>query len=360
MRLLAWPPLTGLLDCRPTLMRFLVLGGTLFIGRAVTEAALARGHTVTHFTRGRTNTELFAECEQLRGDRDGNLEALRGRDWDACVDTSGYVPRVVGATADLLADHVGHYIFVSSLAAYRDLSGYVDEESPKAQLAEPSEDVGRYYGPLKAACENVLDEAFGERVAHVHPYLVVGPYDATGRFSYWLTRIAAGGRVLAPAIQQQQCKFIDVRDLGAFIVTLAERAAGGAYCVAGPREPVTFGDVIDTVSRMSGSKAEIVWAPEEFLHEYGVIPWTEMPLWPGDERAHLYVNNTKALGTGLELRILEETIVDTLAWALADPQSTYQPDPGRKRARPGLLPERERELISLLGQKQPKTTKTRK
>ena len=179
-------------------MRLLVLGGTKFLGRAIVEEALARGHEVTTFTRGETNPELFPEAERLRGDRDGDLSALEGRTWDAVIDTSGYVPRIVRASAEALRNS-GFYVFVSSISVYAELPPGYDESSPVEQLEDPeTEDVRAHYGALKAACERVVDDVFGERAANLRFGLIVGPHDPTDRFTYWADRVARGGEVLAP------------------------------------------------------------------------------------------------------------------------------------------------------------------
>ncbi|MET0607741.1 MAG: NAD-dependent epimerase/dehydratase family protein, partial [Gaiellaceae bacterium] len=184
-------------------MRLLVLGGTKFLGRAAVEAALARGHEVTLFNRGETNPELFPEAEKLRGDRTVDLSALQGREWDAVLDPSGFLPAVVRASAEALSDQAGHYLFISSISAYASLAGPNDEDSPVAELGDLPDDrmLEDYsnYGPLKALCERAAEEAFGDRHAIVRPGLIVGAHDGTGRFTYWPHRIARGGEVLAPA-----------------------------------------------------------------------------------------------------------------------------------------------------------------
>ncbi len=182
-------------------MKLLVLGGTGFLGPALVEAALARGHDVTLFTRGRTRPELFPDVERLKGDRERDLSPLRRRRWDAVADTSGYVPRVVRASAELLADAVGHYTFVSTVSVYADLSGPIDEDSPLASLADETEEVtGETYGPLKALCEHAVDATFGLRSAIVRPGLIVGPGDPTGRFTYGRTGSLAAATSSRPAI----------------------------------------------------------------------------------------------------------------------------------------------------------------
>src|SRR4051794_28699605 len=206
-------------------MRMLVLGGTQFLGRHATEIALERGHDVTLFNRGQTRPELFPDVEKVRGDRDGDLGALAGRSFDAVVDTSGYVPRVVAATIDALGD-VGHYTFVSTISVYADVSTPPTESSPLAQLEEPTEEWREAYGELKVLCE----EAVRERLPNAfvpRPGLIVGPWDPTGRFTYWPARLADGGRVLAPAPADADAQVIDVRDLAAWIVRAGEDGTSG-------------------------------------------------------------------------------------------------------------------------------------
>ncbi len=216
-------------------MRLLVLGGTKFLGRAAVEAALADGHEVTLFNRGETLPELFPDAEKLRGDRDGDLSALEGREWDAVIDPSGYVPRVVRASAELLQGSVGHYLFVSSASVYAEpYEPGFDETAPTVALEDPaSEEILRDYGGLKAACELVVAEVFPGAHTNVRAGLIVGPNDRSGRFTYWPLRISLGGEVLAPAPQERLVQFIDVRDLGAWLVEACERGASGAFNASG-------------------------------------------------------------------------------------------------------------------------------
>ena len=182
-------------------MNLLILGGTVFLGRHLVEAALARGHAVTLFNRGQHNPDLFPEVERLRGDRDGDLQALEGRRWDAVVDTCGYVPRVVRASAEMLAPNVDHYTFISSISVYADTSKPgIDEQAPVGTLDDPTteEVTGESYGPLKALCEQAAEAAMPGRVLNIRPGLIVGPHDPTDRFTYWVRRVAEGGEVLAP------------------------------------------------------------------------------------------------------------------------------------------------------------------
>lgn len=298
-------------------MKLLVLGGTKFLGRHAVAAALADGHEVTIFTRGQTNPELYPEVEHLHGDRDGDLGALEGRSWDGVVDTSGYVPRIVRQSAELLRDAVDRYVFVSSISVYDDFSMPIDESTPVAQLEDPTtEEVMEHYGALKAACEIVIDEIYGERGANVRAGLIVGPYDPTDRFTYWPRRIAGGGDVLGPGDPSAPVQFVDARDLAAWLVRLALEGPGGAFNATGPAEPLTFAGFLERACAAIGSDANVMWVDEQTVLDAEVQPWSELPLWlPGDDYAGMARANTqRALAAGLTFRPLEETVVDTLAW----------------------------------------------
>jgi 2'-hydroxyisoflavone reductase len=299
-------------------MRLLVLGGTKFLGRHVVAHALADGPEVTTFTRGQTNPELFPDVEHLRGDRDGDLDALGGREWDGVVDTSGYVPRVVRQSADLLHDAVQRYDFVSSISVYAE-----PEEEPA------DEDVQAHYGALKRACERVVDEVYGDRGTAVRAGLIVGPYDPTDRFTYWARRLAAGGDVLAPGRPEQPVQVVDGRDLARWLVRLALHGPGGTFDATGPQ--LTLGEVLE---RLRGS-SNLVWVekPE------GVTPWTELPLWlPEDGWFLMRRDVSAAQAAGLSCRRLEETARDTEAW-----------DRGEPGDRPTLTREREAEILGSAG-----------
>jgi len=319
-------------------MKLLVLGGTKFLGRHVVDAALAGGHDVTIFTRGQTNPGLHASAEHVVGDRDGDLAALAGRSWDGVVDTSGYVPRVVAQSAELLRDAVERYVFVSSISVYADFSRPITEETPVAELVDAaSEDVEADYGALKAACERVVDGVFGGRATSVRAGLIVGPHDPTDRFTYWPRRLAAGGDVLAPGSPEAPVQFVDARDLAAWLVLLAEHGPGGPFNATGPAEPLTFGRLLARTSAALGSGATLVWTDEQLIVDAGVQPWTELPLWiPGDEYAGMeQADTSRARAAGLAFRPLEETVRDTLAWSL---------EAGEQR--PTLTREREAEILA--------------
>jgi len=322
-------------------MNVLVLGGTKFLGRAVVESALAGGHEVTLFNRGLTNPGLFPDVEKLHGDRDGDLSVLAGRSWDAVVDPSGYVPRVVRASAELLRGSVGHYVFVSSISVYAwPLTPRAAESAPLARLAEETEVVGgESYGPLKARCEEVVREFFPDAQTNVRAGLIVGPHDPTGRFTYWPVRVARGGGVLAPGDPNRPVQFVDVRDLAAWMLDAAAGGSSGDFNATGPAERLSMGDLLETCRRVSASDAELVWAPNAFLHEHGVEEWTELPLWL-EEEAFLQLDVSRAVAAGFRFRPLAQTVADTIAWAGDDPAAL---------AGAGLAAAKEAALLAELG-----------
>ena len=330
-------------------MKLLVLGGTKFLGRHLVASALARGDEVTLFNRGLHNPEIFPEVEKLRGDRDGGLDALRGRRWDAVVDTSGYVPRVVRASAELLAGSVGLYVFVSSVSVYPEFSRPTDEGSPTATLEDESveEVTGETYGALKALCERAAEGAMPGRVLAARAGLIVGPYDPTVRFSYWTARVARGGEVLAPAPPRRQVQFIDARDLSGWLLRMAESGGAGVFNANGPDYTLTMGHFLEECRAASRSDARLTWVGEKFLTEMGVGAWGELPLWiPEADETHrhfLRVNCSRAIAAGLRFRPLAETIRDTLAWQAAGAPAASKD--GVPVPDVTLKPERERELL---------------
>ena len=315
-------------------MKLLLLGGPRFLGRAFAGAALAAGHEVTFFNRGRTHPDLYPEVERLVGDRTVDLGALRGRSWDAVIDTCGYLPGVVRASAEALADS-GLYCFVSSVSVYASFKTVNDEESRVAELgALPADELtGESYGPLKALCEDAVRDVFGARALVVRPGLIVGPHDPTGRFTYWPHRVAHGGEVLAPAPPDAPTQFVDVRDLGAWLVELC--AAGGTGTFNATHPGVRWSELLDTCHQVTNSGAEVTWVTPEFLVQHDVGEWMELPLWlvdPALEYADR-VEVTRALASGLTFRPLSETVRATLEQA-----ETVDGV--------GLAPEREAELLA--------------
>lgn len=322
-------------------MRLLIIGGTRFLGRALVDAALDAGYTVTLFNRGQTNPDLYPQLETLTGDRDGGLDVLRGRRWDAVIDTCGYVPRLVRDSATLLADAVELYTFISTLSVYADPSVVgVDEDAPLATVEdEAAEEVtGDTYGGLKVLCENAAMEVMNGRALLVRPGLIVGPHDPTDRFTYWPVRVDRGGEVLAPGPFDAAVQIVDARDLAAWTLDATAQRLTGPYNVTGPAETLTMADVLRTCHEVAGSEAEFTWVSEEFLLENEVAPYSEMPLWvPSNLAGFNAFDISKALDAGLTFRPLTDTVRDTLAWAVV------RPDDYTLRA--GMPPEREAELL---------------
>ena len=315
-------------------MRIVVLGGTKFLGRAAVGAARAAGHELTLVNRGQTSPELFPEIEQIHLDLRGGLEALAGRSWDAAIDLDPtQLPRHTRRRAEAL--EVGHYVFVSTISVYADPSVPIDESSPVLEPPdpEPEEFDPELYGGLKIGSERAILDILGDRAAIVRAGLIVGPNDPTDRFTYWPRRLAEGGRVLAPGSPSRPVQLIDARDLGAFLVRLAENRIPGVFNATGPAEPLTLGAALELIT----PGADLVWVEDETLLAAGVGPWMELPLWlPGDEDAGLMqVDISHALAAGIGFRPLEETARDTLAWSRA---AGVQ--------RPTLSRERERELLA--------------
>jgi 2'-hydroxyisoflavone reductase len=299
-------------------MKLLILGGTLFLGRHVTEAALARGDSVTLFNRGKTGPDLFPGAERIRGDRATDLAALAGRTWDAVVDTCGYLPRVVGASAAALRESCEHYTFISSISAYAaPAPPGADEDAPLAEIDETLADefTAERYGALKALGERAVEQEFPGRSLIVRSGLLVGPYDPTQRLRHWVRRIAAGGDVLAPGSPARAVQLIDARDLAEWILNMAQRRESGTFNVSGPATPLSMGPLLERIASITGSDARFVWVGEKFLLEHGVAPWAELPIWlPEDMNGILEISIERALMSGLRFRPLDETIRDVIAW----------------------------------------------
>jgi 2'-hydroxyisoflavone reductase len=322
-------------------MDVLILGGPKFLGRAMIDAALAARHNVTVFNRGQTNPDDYPQIEKLRGDRDGKLDALRSRKWDVVIDDCGYVPRIVRQSAEALRDAVGRHVFISSISAYKDMdSRGIDEDYPLAKLQDESVEVidGETYGGLKALCEQVVQETYGERSLVIRPGLIVGPHDPTNRFTYWLTRTARGGEMLTPVSPDYPMQIIDVRDLAEWTLRVAADGVSGVFNATGPDYDLTLGTALESAKEVSKSDAKFVWASEEFLLANNVTPWVEMPLWlTGEVKVH-EMSIDRALAAGLTFRPLATTVRDTLAWASNEPAL----DPPTA----GMTPERENELLA--------------
>jgi 2'-hydroxyisoflavone reductase len=315
-------------------LRLLVLGGTRFLGRAIVDAALERGHEVTLFNRGTTNPGLFgSEVEKIRGDRTEDLSGLHGHSWDAVVDVAGYYPADVARSVEAVRASTGRYLFISSVSVYADQSVPQVEGSAVARLTDPEDRRPESYGARKAACEVIVQDALDQRATVIRPGLIVGPHDSTDRFSYWPRRISQGGEVLAPGAPGDPLQFIDVRDLAGFVLRLAEEDCSGTYNATG--KVVTFESFLATCQRACGSGSRLIWVASERLLAAGLDPWMGVPLWisaPGWEAANR-VDITRALAAGLEFRPLGQTIHA----AMQGPAPAVLSD---------FSPERERELLT--------------
>ena len=327
-------------------MKILILGGTRFLGRHLVEAALARGHTITLFNRGKSNPGLFPQIETITGDRETGLDLLSGQAWDAVIDTCGYVPRIVQLSARALKNSAQSYVFISSISVYSDTSKIgINESDPLGRLEDQSiEEInGESYGPLKALCEQAVQNVFPGQSLVIRPGLIVGPHDPTDRFTYWPVRVARGGQVLAPEKPSVPIQIIDVRDLSEFVIKLVEAKATGVYNATGPEYELRLGTLLAACKTVSGSDAGFSWAPVDFLAEHKVEPWSDLPVWIPDTPADAgfsRIDVSKAIAAGLTFRPLDDTIRATLDWA--------QTRPADHAWRAGLTPQREQELLRLL------------
>jgi 2'-hydroxyisoflavone reductase len=309
-------------------MNILILGGTVFLGRHLVLAAQARGHQITLFNRGKSNPDLFPDVETLIGDRKASeLDALKGRTWDAVIDTCGYVPRFVQESAELLKNSVKHYTFHSSISVYADYAKPgIDETYPVGTLEDPTveEVTGETYGPLKALCEAAVEAALPGRALNIRPGLIVGPNDVSDRFTYWPVRIAQGGEVLAPGNPETPVQIIDVRDLAEWNIRMIEDSAVGVYNATGPARTLTMGEMLETCRAVSGSDARLVWADEAFLAKEELAAWSDLPVWVPDSEGEGFsrVDCSQAIGQGLTFRPLADTVRDTLEWHATRPQET--------------------------------------
>jgi len=294
-------------------LKVLILGGTGFIGPHMVRRALKAGHQVTLFNRGKSNADLFPDVETLLGDRDGKLDALKGRQWDVVVDNSGYVPRHVRDSVQLLAPNVGHYVFVSTGSVYKYGEPKYDEDSPLLKAPDPaSEEVEKYYGELKVLCEEAVRAGYPERHTILRLHIVAGPGDPTHRFTYWVARIAQGGEILAPGPKEQPVQHIDVRDLANFALLSAERGNLGTYNVAGPdTTPMPAERYVEEIRAGVQSKATFYWGDPVALAERKIgFPMMMPPQVAGLAK----VSAARAIAKGLTFHPVRETAADTLAW----------------------------------------------
>lgn len=302
-------------------LRILILGGTGFIGPHLVRAVLANGHTPVLFNRGRTEPRLFPEqyagLENLIGDRNGDISALAGGKWDAVIDDSGYTPDAVRATAQLLRDSVGHYLFTSTRGVYADYTpAVVDEDAPVGMKGVPPEQ-WTGYGPLKALAEREVREAFPGRHAIARPPIITGPGDSTDRFTYWYVRVDRGGEVLAPGNPNDPIQYVDVRDLVDFYVRIVEHSITGTFNVAGPAAPLSSAGFLYGIRAITPAPVSFTWVDWDFLEAHGFRQGRELSAWRaprGENLNYGRVANSRALAAGMRFRPLAETAGDTLAW----------------------------------------------
>ncbi len=297
-------------------LNILILGGTGFIGPHMVRHALSRGHAVTLFNRGRTNAELFPEVTTLIGDRNSQLGALESGNWDAVIDNSGYIPRHVRESAELLSSRAAHYLFVSSISAYADLGRPgIDEGYALGQLDDESDEnlTGETYGPMKALAERFVEDAFPRAATIVRPGYIVGPGDRTDRWTYWPLRVRAGGEMIVPGEPGDPVQLIDARDLAAFVVACIENGTLGTFNAVGPGDMLRMHEMLDSMKTTIGVDTRIRWMRYADLDErHAMFPIVASP--EGEFAGAHRVSNARAIAAGLTFTSLETTTLDTLAW----------------------------------------------
>lgn len=322
-------------------MKLLILGGTQFLGRHIVEQSLAAGHEVTLFNRGQTNPELFeGEVEKIVGDRMTDLELLSDKQFDACIDPSGYLPGHLEIAGEVLKDQVNRYVFISSISVYPGFDSENMDESSTLDELPPDVDQTvydmQYYGAFKVLAEQAIEAKMPGRVLQVRSGLIVGPYDPTNRFTYWPVRLKRGGEVLCPEAEFP-FQIIHAADQARWILHMLEQDQMGIYNVTSHNGIYTLQDVIEATAKVSGTTVQPVYVTSEFLLENEVGPWMEFPLWLPDSHINMSrVSSEKACAAGLKLMPLEEVVSSTLAWYEAIPEQDWPA---------GLDPEKEQSLI---------------
>jgi 2'-hydroxyisoflavone reductase len=338
----------------PKPLRILILGGTGFTGPFQVQYALSRGHKVTVFNRGKTHPgELPKEAEQLIGDRNGQLDALKGRTWDVCIDIPTSIPVWVRDAAQVLKGNVDRYVFISTISVYSDTSKPgTDETAPLAKYegADAMKETQQtmranmaLYGPLKALSEAETEKWFLGKALIIRPGLIVGPGDESDRFTYWPVRVARGGEVLAPGNLSDPVQFIDARDLAEWTIRMVEQGAAGVFNATGPKTKLSIGDMLNGIKSATKSNARFTWVDAEFLAAQKVRPWSDMPVWvpaKGEENGFAMISIKKAIDKGLTFRSIGDTTQATLEWF------RKQPAERQAKLRAGITPEREAEVLA--------------
>ena len=336
-------------------MKILILGGTGFIGSFQVRYALSRGHEISVFNRGKTHPgKLPKAVEQLTGDRNGQLEALKGREWDVVIDNPTTLPVWVRDAAQILKGNVDRYVFISTISVYSDLSKPGMDESGPLRKYEGADAISetpetllasnrRLYGPLKVISEREVEKWFPGQALVIRPGLIVGPGDETDRFTYWPMRVAQGGEVLAPGEATDPVQFIDVRDLAEWTIRMVEQGATGTYNATGPKEKFTIGEMLDGIRQVTKSDARFTWVKAEFLAAQKVWAWSDMPVWmpaQGETAGFCQISIQKALGKGLTFRSFSDTTRATLEWI------REQPSERQKKLQAGITAEREAAVLA--------------
>jgi len=338
-------PVSGLADADPRrVLRILILGGTGFIGPHQVRYALERGHSLTLFNRGRTAPELFPEVEQLRGDRAaGELDALRGREWDVVIDNASSNPRWTRESAQLLKDSAGQYLFISTQSVYTSRAEIgIDETAPVGRPDLPREEWSGY-GPNKVLCEEESERAFPGRATVVRPSLIVGPRDGTDRWTYWVVRTHRGGNMAVPGTPKDPAQIIDARDLSEWVIRLCENETTGIFNGVGPGSPMTSAEMFYGIRAVTSTPVSFTWIDADFLEEMGIRAWSDMPAWfppRGRTAGFARMSNARAMEAGLTFRPLAVTARDTLEWFLS------QPAERQGNLRSGMKPGREERLLA--------------
>ena len=340
----------------PKPLRLLILGGTGFTGPHQVRYALSRGHKVTVFNRGKTHPgELPKEAEQLIGDRNSQLDALKGRTWDVCIDIPTTLPVWVRDAAQILKGNVDRYVFISTISVYSDnskpgmdengpLAKYEGADAMKETLATLRASNYGLYGPLKVLSEKEAEKWFPGKSLIIRPGLIVGPGDETDRFTYWPVRVDRGGEVLAPGTPSDSVQFIDARDLAEWTIRMVEQGNVGTYNATGPKSKLSIGEMLNEIKKATKSQAKFTWVDADFLLAHNVHAWSDMPVWVaprGDEIGFSQISVKKAVSKGLTFRSVVDTTLATLEW--------FRKQPAERQAtlKSGIKPEREKEVLAL-------------
>ncbi len=328
-------------------MKVLIIGGTLFLGRYLVEQALKNKHQVTIFHRGKTNPGLFADVEEIMGDRNQDLYLLADRQWDLVIDTCGYTPETVHISADYFKDKAKKYVFISTISVYADFKTVgIDENYPVGVLENPADRElnGATYGPLKALCEAEVVKSFADKALIVRPGLIVGPWDPSDRFTYWIKRVHEGGKILAPLPQNKPIQFIEAKDLAEWVIQAGQSNTTGTFNLTGPDYCLTMGEFLNQCKQSINPQAEFVWVEQDLILENEIQPWTELTLWVPEAEEYAgdsSISIKKALQRNLTFTPLAQTIEKTYHYYLILPE-TY-------KYRAGLDSLKEAEFLEKLG-----------